>query len=102
MVSPIQNLPSIPRVRVRMKATMNSQTLMMKMKRDLTKKAVLVTLKKFNQGLPDQTHRGNNDAPSDIFGSKDAALLRKINFFDLSNVHGWALYIVSLYDLQKM
>ena len=73
MVSPIQNLPSIPRVRVRMKATMNSQTLMMKMKRDLTKKAVLVTLKKFNQGLPDQTHRGNKDTPSDIFGSKDAA-----------------------------
>ena len=73
MVSPIQNL-SIPRVRVRMKATMNSQTLMMKMKRDLTKKAVLVTfLKKFNQGLPDQTHRGNKDTPSDIFGSKDAA-----------------------------
>ena len=43
----IQN-PSTLRVRVLMKAIMNSQTLMMKMRRDLMRKAVLVTLKKIS------------------------------------------------------
>ena len=63
---PIQ-IQSTRRVRVHMKATMNSQTLMMKMKRELTRKAVLVTLKKINQRLPDQTHLGNQDTPSDVW-----------------------------------
>ena len=62
----IQN-PSTRRVRVHMKATTSSQTLMMKMKRDLMRKAVLVPLKKINQRLRDQTHLGNQATPSDIW-----------------------------------
>ena len=61
---PIQ-IQSTRRARVHMKVTMNSRTLMMK--RNLTRKAVLVTLKKINQRLPDQTHLGNQDTPSDVW-----------------------------------
>ena len=57
--------------RVHMKAIMNSQTLMMKMRRDPTRKAVLVNLKKtnltqINQGILDRIHLGRRDTLSDI------------------------------------
>ena len=68
--SPIRN-QSTRQVRVHMKAIMNSQTLMMKMRRDPTRKAVLVTLKKIsvtqrNQGILGRIHLGRRDTLSDI------------------------------------
>ena len=59
---------STRQVRVHMKATMNSQTLMMKMKRGLMRKAVLVPLKKTNQRLQDQTHLGNQTINLSLLG----------------------------------
>ena len=61
-------IQSTRQVRVHMKATMNSQTLMMKMKRGLMRKAVLVPLKKTNQRLQDQTHLGNQTINLSLLG----------------------------------
>ena len=74
----IQN-QSTRQVRVHMKATMNSQTLMMKKRRDLTEKAVLVTLKKtrltqLNQRLQDQTHLGRQETQSDIWADAEVSI----------------------------
>ena len=62
---------STRQARVHMKAIMNSQTLMMKMRRDPMRKAVLVNLKKtnltqINQGILDRIHLGRRDTLSDI------------------------------------
>lgn len=74
----IQN-QSTRQVRVHMQVTMNSQTLMMKKRRDLTEKAVLVALKKtrltqLNQRLQDQTHLGRQEIQSDIWSDAEVSI----------------------------
>ena len=74
----IQN-QSTRQVRVHVQVTMNSQTLMMKKRRDLTEKAVLVALKKtrlkqLNQRLQDQTHLGRQEIQSDIWSDAEVSI----------------------------